>query len=285
MRIAVTYNNGEVFQHFGHSEYFKVYEVEDGKVVSSEVVGSDGQGHGALAGLLAGKGIDVLICGGIGGGGRRETRAGCRGVDEQVIGIDRSCVCHIDTRKTRETALVGFNANCNIIEANVRRIHLIHIIARLGSHDRNRDGITIAHQIAQNIGKQNRAILPNGVFILTAVIGIGARGIDRTLASKTNHYGIALGILLTLPIADEKVRLHTIATALDRCQTVFADREEECSSIMLGNVVYRSLDCRRIVGNAITDGSKIAHVIYTIYSLGFGWSTIRAEAKCREEEE
>lgn len=68
MRIAVTYDNGEVFQHFGHSEQFKVYEVEDGKVVSSEVVGSDGQGHGALAGLLAGKGIDVLICGGIGGG-------------------------------------------------------------------------------------------------------------------------------------------------------------------------------------------------------------------------
>ena len=68
MIIAVTSENGEVFQHFGHSEFFKVYEVEDGKVVSSEVVGSDGQGHGALAGLLAGKGIDVLICGGIGGG-------------------------------------------------------------------------------------------------------------------------------------------------------------------------------------------------------------------------
>lgn len=68
MRIAVTYDNGQVFQHFGHSEFFKVYEVEEGKVVSSEVVGSDGQGHGALAGLLAGKGIDVLICGGIGGG-------------------------------------------------------------------------------------------------------------------------------------------------------------------------------------------------------------------------
>ena len=68
MRIAVTYDNGEVFQHFGHSEFFKVYEAEDGKVVSSEVIGSDGQGHGALATLLAGKGIDVLICGGIGGG-------------------------------------------------------------------------------------------------------------------------------------------------------------------------------------------------------------------------
>lgn len=68
MRIAVTYDNGEIFQHFGHTEEFKVYEVEDNKVVSSEVVGSEGQGHGALAGLLSGKGIDVLICGGIGGG-------------------------------------------------------------------------------------------------------------------------------------------------------------------------------------------------------------------------
>ncbi len=68
MRIAVTFDNGEVFQHFGHTEQFKVYEVEDNKVVSSEVIGSDGQGHGALAGLLAGKKIDVLICGGIGGG-------------------------------------------------------------------------------------------------------------------------------------------------------------------------------------------------------------------------
>ena len=68
MRIAVTYENGEVFQHFGHTEQFKVYEAEDGKVVSSEIIGSNGSGHGALAGLLAGKSIDVLICGGIGGG-------------------------------------------------------------------------------------------------------------------------------------------------------------------------------------------------------------------------
>lgn len=68
MRIAVAYDKGEIFQHFGHTEEFKVYEVEDNKVVSSQVVGSEGQGHGALAGLLSGKGIDVLICGGIGGG-------------------------------------------------------------------------------------------------------------------------------------------------------------------------------------------------------------------------
>ncbi len=68
MKIAVTYENGQVFQHFGHTEEFKVYEVEDGKVVSSEVIGSNGTGHGALATLLASQSIDVLICGGIGGG-------------------------------------------------------------------------------------------------------------------------------------------------------------------------------------------------------------------------
>ena len=68
MKIAVTYENGEVFQHFGHTEQFKVYEVQDGHVVSSRVIGSDGSGHEALADLLHDKSIDVLICGGIGGG-------------------------------------------------------------------------------------------------------------------------------------------------------------------------------------------------------------------------
>ena len=67
MKIAVTYDNGNIFQHFGRTESFKVYEIEDGKVVSSEVIGSDGIGHGALAGLLAGHDIQVLICGGLGG--------------------------------------------------------------------------------------------------------------------------------------------------------------------------------------------------------------------------
>lgn len=70
MKIAVTYENGEVFQHFGHSSQFKVYEVENGNVVSSEIVDTNGQGHGALAGFLLGGGVDVLICGGIGGGAR-----------------------------------------------------------------------------------------------------------------------------------------------------------------------------------------------------------------------
>ena len=64
MKIAVTYDNGNIFQHFGRTETFKVYEVEDGKVVSSQVIGSGGVGHGALAGVLAEQKVDVLICGG-----------------------------------------------------------------------------------------------------------------------------------------------------------------------------------------------------------------------------
>lgn len=70
MKVAVTYDNGSVFQHFGHSEQFKIYEVENGEVVSSKVVDTNGNGHGALAGFLRSLGVDALICGGIGGGAR-----------------------------------------------------------------------------------------------------------------------------------------------------------------------------------------------------------------------
>ena len=68
MRIAVTYENGEIFQHFGHTEQFKIYDVEDGKIISSKVVDAGGSGHGALAGVLSALKVDALICGGIGGG-------------------------------------------------------------------------------------------------------------------------------------------------------------------------------------------------------------------------
>ena len=68
MKIAVTYENGEIFGHFGHTKQFKVYETENGKILSSKVIDTNGSGHGALAGMLSALNIDVLICGGIGGG-------------------------------------------------------------------------------------------------------------------------------------------------------------------------------------------------------------------------
>lgn len=70
MKLAVTYENGQVFQHFGHTEQFKIYEVEDGVIRGQEVISSNGNGHGALAGFLKDLGVSVLICGGIGGGAR-----------------------------------------------------------------------------------------------------------------------------------------------------------------------------------------------------------------------
>lgn len=71
MKIAVTYENENIFQHFGHSSQFKIYQIENDKIVSSEVVDTMGSGHGALAGFLAQHNVDALICGGIGGGAKQ----------------------------------------------------------------------------------------------------------------------------------------------------------------------------------------------------------------------
>ena len=68
MKIAVPFANGEVFQHFGHTETFKLYEIEAGQVVSSAVIDTNGSGHDALAGFLSDLSVNVLLCGGIGGG-------------------------------------------------------------------------------------------------------------------------------------------------------------------------------------------------------------------------
>lgn len=74
MKIAVTYEDGQVFQHFGHTEQFKVYEAEDKSVISTQIIGTGGSGHGALAGFLKETGVETLICGGIGGGARNALR-------------------------------------------------------------------------------------------------------------------------------------------------------------------------------------------------------------------
>lgn len=84
MKIAVTYDKGTVFQHFGHTEQFKIYEVENGQVAHTSVVDTNGSGHGALAGFLRGHGVETLICGGIGGGAQMALEAAgirlCAGV-------------------------------------------------------------------------------------------------------------------------------------------------------------------------------------------------------------
>ena len=79
MKIAVTYANGQIFQHFGHTEQFKIYEIDGDRIVASEVVDTNGSGHGALAGFLMKHGVNTLICGGIGGGAQQAlAQAGIR---------------------------------------------------------------------------------------------------------------------------------------------------------------------------------------------------------------
>ncbi len=108
MRIAVTYENGEIFQHFGHTEAFKIYDVEDGKIVSEQIVDTNGNGHGALAGFLKSAGVDALICGGIGmgaqnalaeasialyGGVSGNADAAARALAEDALIYDRDAHC------------------------------------------------------------------------------------------------------------------------------------------------------------------------------------------------
>ena len=108
MKIAATYDNGNIFQHFGKTEFFKVYEVENNKIISSEVISSNGLGHGALAGLLGEQGIDVLICGGLGGGAQTALKeAGvevCSGANGDA---DQAVEAYL------RGELVSTGANCN----------------------------------------------------------------------------------------------------------------------------------------------------------------------------
>lgn len=71
MRIAVPYENGQVFQHFGHTSQMKIYDAENGNIIKEQIADTTGSGHGALAGFLTGLNVDVLICGGIGGGAQQ----------------------------------------------------------------------------------------------------------------------------------------------------------------------------------------------------------------------
>ena len=108
MIVAATYDNGNIFQHFGRTETFKVYDVEDNKVVSSRIVGSNGIGHGALAGLLAEYAVEVLICGGLGGGAMNAlTQAGISVIAGAEGNADKAVEAYL------RGELVSTGANCD----------------------------------------------------------------------------------------------------------------------------------------------------------------------------
>ncbi len=109
MKLAVTYENNQVFQHFGHTEAFKIYEIEDGQVISAQVVSTNGNGHGALSGFLKGLDVRVVICGGIGGGAQNAlTSAGIRFFGGVKGDCDQAVVAYLS-----ESLSFNPNVTCN----------------------------------------------------------------------------------------------------------------------------------------------------------------------------
>ena len=95
MRIGVTYENGEIFQHFGHTSQFKLYEVENGEIKETQIIDTNGQGHGALASFLTNAGVEVLICGGIGGGAQNAlASAGSETLFSRGFKLQSGCALH-----------------------------------------------------------------------------------------------------------------------------------------------------------------------------------------------
>ena len=86
MRIAVTYQNGEVYQHFGHTELFRIYDVENGRVTHKMTIRPTNAGHEAMAKVLQKAGADLLICGGIGDGAQKAVQAAGIGLYAGVSG-------------------------------------------------------------------------------------------------------------------------------------------------------------------------------------------------------
>ena len=70
MKIAVTYKDEEIFQHFGHTAQFKIYDIKDNQIVNTKIVETNGSGHGELSKILVENEVNALICGGIGSGAR-----------------------------------------------------------------------------------------------------------------------------------------------------------------------------------------------------------------------
>ncbi|MFR7742482.1 MAG: NifB/NifX family molybdenum-iron cluster-binding protein [Acutalibacteraceae bacterium] len=70
MRLAVPFDHGEIYGHFGRTAQFKLYDLTDGRIVSTAIVDTMGNSHGALTGFLKAYAVDALICGGIGAGAR-----------------------------------------------------------------------------------------------------------------------------------------------------------------------------------------------------------------------
>ncbi|MBP1556192.1 MAG: DUF134 domain-containing protein [Oscillospiraceae bacterium] len=109
MRIAVTYDNGMIGQHFGHTEEFKLYDVEDGAIVKEQTLSAGGRGHGMLAGVLKEAKTDLLICGGIGNGAKNAlSEAGIELIPGTEGSADETVIAYLNG-----TLIYDLNSECH----------------------------------------------------------------------------------------------------------------------------------------------------------------------------
>ncbi len=109
MKIAVTYENGQIFQHFGHTEQFKIYDIQEKNIISGTVVDTNGYGHGALAGFLQSHQVEILICGGIGGGAQMALREA--GI-QLYGGVSADADAAVDAL-LKDELICNLNVHCN----------------------------------------------------------------------------------------------------------------------------------------------------------------------------
>ena len=110
MKVAVTYENEEVFQHFGHTKYFKIYSIEENKIIKDKIIDvKEKEGHGALAGLLSLEKVDILICGGIGNGAKEALKLSNIKLYSGITGKCDDVITKFIDGKLEQNE----NANCN----------------------------------------------------------------------------------------------------------------------------------------------------------------------------
>ena len=119
MKLAVTYDNGDVFPHFGRTEAFKVYEIREGNILSSEVMSAGGVGHEALAGLLAQHRIDLLICGGMGQGAQKALADARAARAKEVEDLYKNAV---EAKKLYDEALRAFLKDYGSFHATFKNV-------------------------------------------------------------------------------------------------------------------------------------------------------------------
>ena len=180
MKIAVTYENGQVFQHFGHTEQFKLYDVEDGKIVREAVVGTNGSGHGALAGFLTLNGVDALICGGIGGGAQTALAEAGIKLYGGVSGDADAAVNALRTQNTRYPVVVSWQYSFDSGSPDEAQIAFLRDM--MGTFADNREGLVYASYTVESIASNREdfvgtygslfflAILLSIVFLAAAVL-------------------------------------------------------------------------------------------------------------------